>query len=318
MEIALVLTWKCNASCGHCSTSCGPYRPESLHKEEILRLMSEAALIDDGEPLYFHLTGGEPFLNFDLLLETVRHGASLQGEVSCVTNAYWAKSAEVARQKLGALREAGLTALAVSISRFHQRYVPLRYVRLALEAAASVGLSTELKGAVTTSDLQPGGLRDQWKSQLDADEINIFPVVPYLRSGVTLPEEEYYREPGLPPQVCPEEILCVEPDGAAMSCCGQAPSTLFLKLGNIRENSLDTLHQRFNEAGRQRILRERGPIAFAQAAIAAGLGHRLREGYAGPCDLCVHIGADPELRKIADELSNTPIESFPQQEHSDA
>jgi Radical SAM superfamily/4Fe-4S single cluster domain len=305
MELALVITARCNAACGHCSTGCSPYRKEALGKTEIIRLMDDASRIDDGEALQFHLTGGEPFLNFPLLLEVVAHGSSLKAGVSCVTNAYWAKTAEVAKEKLAALKDAGLTSLAVSVSRFHERYVPRRNARLALEAARDLKLLTELKGAIIMSDLDQGGLLAIWKRELDADEVNITPVIPYLREGSTLPDSEFYRRPGLPKLKCPGAITCVEADGAVMSCCGQSPQTGFLAIGDVRQDSLATLHERFVGSPKQRILREMGPIAFANQAIAAGLKGLLRDSYAGPCDLCVHIGTEPELRRVADQMAAT-------------
>jgi hypothetical protein len=268
--------------------------------------MDEAAAIHDGRGLTFHFTGGEPFLDFDLLLSVVSHGKKLNGRVTCVTNAFWARSDEIARKKLEVLREAGLYLLSVSVSRFHQDYVPLKNARTALEVARSLGLKTEIKGAVTASDLEPDGLLARWRGQLDADRIDIFPVLPYLREGASLPEGEYCRETGLPEEPCPSEIVCVEADGAARSCCGSGVAGAFLAIGSIREEPLAAVHDRFTNAGKQQILRKHGPVAFARGAIAAGLGHLLRNNYAGPCDLCAHIASDPQLRRIADRMSHIP------------
>jgi hypothetical protein len=233
----------------------------------------------------------------------VRHGARLGGLVSCVTNAYWARSDEIAHGKLAMLQRAGLVTLAVSVSRFHQRYVPLKRVKHALRAAQKLGLETALKGAIINSDLVAGGSRDQWKRELDADTVNVFPVLPYLREGASLAEKEYYREPGLPQQRCPKGIVCVEPDATAVSCCGPGVSAQFLSLGNVRHESLKLINLRFKKGGRQKILRRQGPIAFARGAISAGLGHLLRMEYAGPCDLCAHIASHPQLRQIAEAMS---------------
>ncbi len=301
MEIALVLSARCNATCAHCTTSCGPSRTEALTEGRITQLMDEAAEIHAG-PLSFHLTGGEPFLNFDLLMSVTRHGRDLGGRVSCVTNAYWARSKESAHARLSSLAENGLTALSVSVRRFHQQYVPLVRVRYALEAAKELDISTELKGAILNSDLQAGGTRDQWRALLDADSINVFPILPYLRDGAELPESEYYREDGLPRGACPSDVVCIEADGAAVSCCGMGGSREFLTLGHVHRDSLQVIHERFQGNSRQRLLRERGPIVFATAALQAGVGHLLRESYAGPCDLCAHIGSEPKLREVAESM----------------
>ena len=303
MRLALVMSKRCTASCGHCSTNCGPSQTQALAREQLLRLMDEAAAIDDGEELHFHLTGGEPFMDFDTLLAVVSQAGSLKARVGCTTNAFWARTETIATQKLRMLRDAGLGTLAVSTSRFHEEFVPLRSVEIALRAATRLGMDTELKGAVTKSDLGRGANLERWRERLDADMVSIFPVIPYLREAASLPDGEYIRDKGLPDDRCPSEVLTIEPDGVAMSCCGQASQSRFLALGTTHDDSLATLNARLKSAAGQQLLRATGPIAFARAAIAAGQGHLLRDAYAGPCDLCVHIATHPELRRIADDFT---------------
>jgi len=308
MILGFVIGAQCNATCEHCGKGYGPTRREALSTDRIVRLMSEAALIADGEPLCFAITGGEPFVRFESLVEIVTHAARLGAEVTCVTNAFWATTDELTVAKLAILRDSGLTELAISVSRFHQRFVPLRRVRRALETAVALGIATTLKGAVTKPDLQPGGELAEWKEHLDADEIEIFPVLPYVREGVALPEDVYYRVPGLPENRCPSEILNVDFNGVARSCCSPGRDDTFLGLGHIDSTPLAEINRRFLQQRKQQILREIGPIAFARAAIAAGLGHHLRDAYAGPCDLCLHVRTDPALRRVADELSATAVD----------
>lgn len=309
MNLLLMLLARCNASCGHCSEDHGPYRTEALRKDDIVRLMDEAAAIDDGEPLQFDLTGGEPFLDFELLTAIVAHGSRLGGTVSCVTNAFWARTPAITHSKLATLREAGLTGLAVSVSRFHQQFVPLQRARHALAIAAELGIETELKGAVTLRDLDVDGVRSEWQQTLSADLINIFPVLSQLRPGVTLPEDEYYREEGLPHHPCPGSAVRVDFNGTATSCCAPGSNESFLVIGDAHSMSLREIHRNFKERVKQKLLREVGPIHFARGAVAAGLGHHLRPRYAGPCDLCLHIRTDPELRRVAEQMCTAEEET---------
>lgn len=304
MRLGIVLTARCNASCAHCSKSYGPYRSEHLSLETIFRLMNEAAAIDDGEPLSFELTGGEPFLDFDSLVKVVSHAGALGATVSCVTNAFWAVDEERTKAKLSVLYDSGLTALAVSVSRFHLEFVPLHRAKRALTIASAIGIRTTLKGAVTQRDLAPGGMLSSWKDTLDAERITIFPVLPYLREAQALADEEYYRDRGLPIQRCPGDAVCVDFDGVARSCCTLVADDPFLVIGDTRQMPLKQIHDNLKRAGKQRILRESGPIEFARGAIAAGIGHRLRKAYAGPCDLCLHIQADPDLRQVAEAMAS--------------
>jgi hypothetical protein len=134
--------------------------------------------------------------------------------------------------------------------------------------------------------------------------MSIFPVLPRLREGQSLPEEEYYREPGLPLQRCPGDMVCIDFDGLARSCCTLGYGDPFLVVGDARRSPLRQIHETFRSASKQRILRELGPVEFARGALAAGLGSRLRSAYAGPCDLCLHIQSDPQLREVAEAMAN--------------
>jgi hypothetical protein len=303
MKISIILTARCNATCSHCSHDYGPRRREELSESRICEVMDDAAAIQDGQPLIYLLTGGEPFSDFNRLLRVIQHGSSLGGGVYCVSNAFWARSDAVTMAKLSALADAGLSGLSVSVSRFHQPFIPLERPQRALRIAKQLGIFTELKGAVTESDLASEGALRTWRSQMDPDLVSIFPVLPYLRSGEQLAATEYVTARGLPTGRCPAETLTIDFAGIARSCCSPGALDEFLALGSLQESSLADLELRFRTAGRQRVLREKGPSYFACGAISQGLALRLRPNYADPCDLCIHIRSDPLLRKVAEEIA---------------
>ena len=141
-------------------------------------------LAQPGEPLLFGLTGGEAFVDIARLVDVVRHGAGLGATVTCVTNGFWASSAERARKIVDRVQTAGLTHLAVSTSRYHQQFVGIDRVRCALNAAREAGMQTQLKVAYFKSDARGGALRE-WINFIGEDNVAVFPYVPYLRSGVS-------------------------------------------------------------------------------------------------------------------------------------
>jgi hypothetical protein len=303
MNLLLIITARCNASCGHCSQSYGPHRAEALGRDEIFRLMDEAATIDDGARLEFDITGGEPFVDFERLVDVVRHGGELGADVSCTTNGYWARNPAIALVRLAVLRSAGLRRLAVSVSRYHQQFVPLERAHCALEAASQLGMRTELKGALTNSDLRAGQINEWRAAGLHADFINMFPVLPHMREGERLPVEEFYRIAGIPSDRCPGATVTIDFDGRAMSCCAPRSNDDFLTIGDAHTMSLAEIRRNFRERAQQRLLRDEGPVCFARAAMQSGVGHLLRDAYAGPCDLCLHIRTEPSLRRVADALA---------------
>lgn len=69
-----------------------------------------------------------------------------------VTNAFWAYSLKAAEEKLKRLKEAGLHLINISIDKFHQEFVPIQWVRNAIDAAKSLGIEIILGSVITKGD----------------------------------------------------------------------------------------------------------------------------------------------------------------------
>jgi hypothetical protein len=85
-----------------------------------------------------HFTGGEPFLNFDLLCRAVRKSTELGIPSTFVeTNAVWCVDDAKTREKLRHLRSAGLKGIMISVNPFFLEFVPFertqRAIRCSLE-----------------------------------------------------------------------------------------------------------------------------------------------------------------------------------------
>ena len=302
MNLGLVITDRCNAACAHCSTSCGPSRTAALTADQVKDLMNQAVALSDGDAPTFGITGGEPFLDFDQLLELVAHGTVVGGRVTCMTNAYWATSDDKARAMLVALKRAGLRTLGVSTSRFHERFVSRERVKRALRLAREAGIVTALKCALTESDRSDIDGLEPWARRAGADFLELFPVLPYIREGEAWPEAEFSRQPGLPEGTCPAPQVTVRPNGMAYTCCHPGATGDFHSLGNAADG-LASIRDAFHLGGKLRILRDRGPAHFARAIQQAGKGSLLRNAYASVCDLCAHVAAEPELAAVAETVA---------------
>jgi pyruvate-formate lyase-activating enzyme len=303
VQVGLLITQRCNAACTHCATSCGPDKTAALSRANVFRIMEEASALAAGRALTFCISGGEPFLDFAHLRNIVAHGRSLGGECTCVTNGYWATTDDKARILLTELRAHGLVRIAVSTSRFHQRFVKLARVQRALRMAVEVGLGAVLKVAATPQERAQVERLQAWAVDTGLAGVEVIALMPYLREGQQLPAGDFALQPGLPAGPCPAPSLTVREDGTAYSCCSPAGFTDSLSLGNAVDEGFEAPFLRFLLNGRQRVLREGGPAAFADAIRRRGLGHLLRERYAGVCDLCAHIASDPTLDAVAAQVA---------------
>jgi organic radical activating enzyme len=303
MRLGLLITGRCNATCTHCTTNSSPHNETTLPEQQILSLMDQAAALRiAGDELLFCISGGEPFVDAAKLTRIVAHGAALGGRVTCTTNGYWASSDEKARLLLGALRQAGLDSLGVSTSRFHQQFIKLDRVRRALATAKELGIKTVLKWARIKDDSHEASFQSL-AATTRPDSVESFPVVPYIRRGESLPEDEYIREPRLPEGTCPAATLTVREDGTVYTCCNPGGFARLLRVGNALDQGLASSYDRYLTQGTQQILRFHGPRYFAEKIREAGLGGSLRSAYADVCDLCGHIASNPKLTAVAKTAS---------------
>jgi hypothetical protein len=92
-----------------------------------------------------HLTGGEPFLNFDLLLRATEIAHELGVPSTFVeTNCYWCETDDVTEDRLRQLKEAGLNGIMVSANPFILENVPFERT----ERAARIGKNVFQQNAI--------------------------------------------------------------------------------------------------------------------------------------------------------------------------
>ena len=136
-DVGIILSYRCHSGCKHCLYNCGPQWEKEPMSAETLREALEAVTVWPRTP-QVHLTGGEPFLFFDLLLEGARIATELGITCYVETSASWCIDEAEAVERFQALREAGLGAVLISCSPFHaERIPPIRTMR-AIHAALKV------------------------------------------------------------------------------------------------------------------------------------------------------------------------------------
>jgi hypothetical protein len=93
-----------------------------------------------GDSARIHITGGEPFLYWDRLVEILQEGKRQElGPLDMVeTNGFWAADEGIIKERLKILDELGMLRLKISTDPFHQEYVDIEPVRRLARIAAEV------------------------------------------------------------------------------------------------------------------------------------------------------------------------------------
>ena len=116
-----MVNYRCNAACRHCLYACSPTRRAGYITNE--KIKDICRILKKGKIGSVHIGGGEPFLDFNGLLDVIRALNDARIRLDYIeTNAFWANNKDCG-EWLAALVNEGVQALCISIDPFHAEYV---------------------------------------------------------------------------------------------------------------------------------------------------------------------------------------------------
>lgn len=296
---ALVLeaTSRCNAACAMCYQSAGPagsdvFGAATLDTEDLVRVMAEGRRIDAMDRRV-HITGGEAFLKVDPMVEVVAEARRLDyREIVTTTNATWARNPRRARRVAARLREAGLTAMAISWDYWHLPFIRPEWVDNCITACAEEGIPVQVRVLTTRQH----GVEEA-VSALDAealghvDRISSGPVLPIGRGAETLDPADVFQVGSLTGTCHTFLAVTVNAWGNVFPCCQGFDQTDAHLLGNVRQEPLDRIVARMGAEPLVRVL-----VLGGIAKLYALLGEDLSadSSYKGICHACWSLFSDPD------------------------
>lgn len=290
----LLLTYQCNASCEFCYYHCTPNKGGLMPVEMCLAAWHSLRELA-GETAKIHLTGGEPFLNWDHLVAILAEGRRQQlGPVDLVeTNGFWATSERLVAERLDTLLGLGVQRLKVSIDPFHQEYVDIEpagmLARKALKMFGPENVLVRWEKYLT----QPVDMKDLSVAQRDKIYLETFREFPFRFTGrsadhlaclLASKRADAFSDSNCKADFLGAKGVHIDPYGNVFSgtCSG-------IILGNINERPLAEMWRRFSPQRDDLIgtLCEQGPYGLLERAES--VGYRPLDAYADKCHFCTHI-----------------------------
>jgi hypothetical protein len=155
----VIVNYHCVSRCGHCLYNCGPHR--SRHYLSAERAEEIFGRIEVLGCRSVHIGGGEPLLDPDGLLAVLSAARRAGMGIDYVeTNSAWYVDKARAVSMLADLRAGGLPTLLVSISPFHNAYIPFARVRGVIEACRETGVQVFPWVKAFVRDLDHLGVRE--------------------------------------------------------------------------------------------------------------------------------------------------------------
>jgi hypothetical protein len=115
--IHFLLSYMCNYECDHCFLYCSPDSKGTFTLKQINQVLDEAAKIKTVKWIYWE--GGEPFLFYPLMLESMKLAKERGFKNGIVTNSYWATDTNDAQLWLKPMSELAIADFSVSDDTFH-------------------------------------------------------------------------------------------------------------------------------------------------------------------------------------------------------
>ncbi len=299
-NLAITLTRKCNASCDICCFSSSPSCNECLDEEAVKKFISSCA--DVPEIKFIAFTGGEPFLDYELLLRLVKFSSSIVKKSTVITNCFWAKDLHIAYERLAELKQAGVVRVNLSYDRYHSKFIPSANVRNVIEACNGLSLPVQI-GLVCLKGERIGSLIDEL---MDEGLNVIFQTVPCLPVGAArknIDEDLFLKKELRSPLPCLYDgNLVVSYDGKIYPCCSQMVLDTALCVGDYRNDSVRDVLKRVKNNGILYLLRNRGVDFFLDEAKRLGID--VPDKIVNQCELCSILFNEQNIGKFLSFIKN--------------
>lgn len=293
----------------------------SIPVKRIHGLIDEASRVSSFERIVF--TGGECFLLGRELDSLIAHAHGLGFDTRAISNGYWAVTDRAARDRVAALRAAGLDEIVLSTGTFHQRFVPVDRIVRAARATTRAEIPTRITiEDCDQSEFDDASLRTDLAEALDAGMLALSHD-PWIedagaRSATRLTHDRL-REAGRagPAGGCPKILmtLSVTPEQQLIACCGFPLEELpGLRIGSVADRPLDEVIRAAPNDLLKMFLHVAGPVGIAEFVARYESGYTLPGNPVSICDACIALQRDERAMRVAAEhaaaIAPTIVEQF--------
>ena len=233
-NLCLIITNKCNAECDFCGFSCSPKNNRFMDETMMERLIKEAKQMGLKTVGF---SGGEPFLNPELLKKGVAVAREEKLLVSIATNGFWGKwDAEKIK---AVLTEAKPDVMSFSYDWFHRKYIPQKDFFRAFAAARQL----DMKCSIYVGDMNGEYSAGRFIQSLGKDKFGKdYRIYPLYRTGRAekMPAELFLTGNAEDNNLgcLYDNTISVLYNGDVYPCCRHQVFGSAMKMGNVKNKAL--------------------------------------------------------------------------------
>lgn len=274
-SVHFLLTYQCNFECDHCFLYCAPDSDGVFTIGKVDSALRQMREMDSMKSACFE--GGEPFLYYPLLVESLRRARQFGFSATVVTNGYWAVSEEDAELWLKPMAEIGIHDLSVSDDPIHYPEGQENHAKRAFEVAKKLNIPC---GSICIEE--PKVIRDEkkWRGEPVVGGDVLFKGRSVDKMLGNLPRRTYsvFDE-------CPHEDL-EKPGRVHLDPFGNIHLCQGIVIGNIWKKPLKEIMAEYDPESHPVI----GPILKGgPAELARKFNFDITPGFVDHCHLCFEI-----------------------------
>ena len=135
----LITNYYCSSSCRHCLYRCSPAWP--LRYIDCKTTQEIFSILKARNCYTIHIGGGEPFIDPDALIIVLQEAQRADINIEYIeTNSSWFRTDVETESLLSRLRACGVSTLLLSMSPFHNEYIPFYKVKGLIKACRNSGV----------------------------------------------------------------------------------------------------------------------------------------------------------------------------------
>ncbi|UCD92657.1 MAG: radical SAM protein, partial [Methanobacteriota archaeon] len=138
--VHLLLTYRCIEECDHCFVWSGPDSEGVMSLDQVRNILQQSKDTRTVEMIY--VEGGEPFLYYPVMIETLKIAKEMGFDIGLLTNTYWATDRKDSVMWLEPVSKLGLKDFSISSDPLHYGDLDSERTKNAEAAARQLGIPT--------------------------------------------------------------------------------------------------------------------------------------------------------------------------------
>lgn len=243
-NVAILLTENCNARCEMCCDSRGRVVGKTLDINEIDLILENINNVKSIN--HISLTGGEPMLYKEMVEYILNYKFNRNISISLKTNGFWGNNFSKAEEFISKYAKK-ISKISLSYDEFHIPFINVDSLKNIIKISTKNNIPTEVVACFLNDSMKPGEILDMLGEESYYTDYYFQPVIK-TGSAKDFNCNKYIKLLDTDRDILAciatsDPDLTINPNLDVFPCCSQVIENTILKIGNLKEDTLENIIQ---------------------------------------------------------------------------